>query len=96
VSEKVSSLELEANSIDPSAFLPQNNASLMEHERNNEAKAMTENVMEFSDSHKTKRKTVIACIGTMPSMANILSLCINMNTIIPAICSSDTASINSM
>jgi hypothetical protein len=90
VTEKVSSLEQEANLIKPSAFLPQKNASLVEHETNNEVKATMENLMDFSDSHKTKGKTVIACIGIMTSIANFLSLCINMNTIITAICSSDT------
>jgi hypothetical protein len=52
--EKVTSLELEANSIKPSAFLPQKNACLVECEKNNEVKAMLENVMDFSNSQKTK------------------------------------------
>jgi hypothetical protein len=38
--EKVTSLEIEANLIEPSAFPPQKNASLMEHKRNDEIKAM--------------------------------------------------------
>jgi hypothetical protein len=46
--------------------------------------------MGFSDSHKAKGKTTVACIGTITSMANFPSLCINMNAIITAICSSDT------
>ncbi len=87
--EKVTSLELEANSIKPPAFLPQKNASLVERERNNEVKATTENVMNVSDSHKTKGETTIARIGMMTSIANFWSLCINMNTIITMICSSD-------
>jgi hypothetical protein len=71
VTEKVTSLELEANSIKPSAFLPQKNASLVECKRSNEVKTMAENVMDFSDSHEMKGKTVIACIGTMTSMTNV-------------------------
>jgi hypothetical protein len=86
--EKVTSLELKANLIEPSAFLPQKNACHVEREKNNEVKATSENVMDFSDSHKTKRKTVISCIGMMISMTNFSSLCINMNTIITTICSS--------
>jgi hypothetical protein len=45
--------------------------------------------MIFSNSHKTKGKTAIACIGTMQSMVDLSSLCINMDTIITAICSSN-------
>ncbi len=43
--------------------------------------------MDFADSHKTKGKTAIACIGTMQSMVDFSSLCINMDMIITAICS---------
>ncbi len=45
--------------------------------------------MDFADSHKTKGKTAIACIGTIHSMVDFSSLCINMDTIITAICSND-------
>jgi hypothetical protein len=45
--------------------------------------------MDFADSHNTKGKTAIACIGTMQSMVDFSSLCINMDTIITAICSND-------
>jgi hypothetical protein len=45
--------------------------------------------MDFADSHKTKGKTEIACISTMLSMVDFSSLCINMDTIITAICSND-------
>jgi hypothetical protein len=45
--------------------------------------------MDFADSHKTKGKTIIACIGTLQSMVDFSSLCINMDTIITAICSKD-------
>ncbi len=87
--EKVTSLELEANSIEPSAFLPQKNACLVECEKNNKVKASLKNMMDFSNSHRTKGKTAISCIGTMISMTKFLSLCINMNMIITANCSSN-------
>jgi hypothetical protein len=45
--------------------------------------------MDFTDSHKTKGKTAIAHIGTMQSMVDFSSLCINMDMIITAICSND-------
>jgi hypothetical protein len=45
--------------------------------------------MDFANSHKTKGKTAIARIGTMHSMVDFSSLCINMDTIITAICSND-------
>jgi hypothetical protein len=87
--EKVTYLELEANSVEPSAFLPQRNKVLVEQELLSEVKATSENVMDFTDSHKTKGKTAIAHIGTMQSMVDFSSLCINMDTIITAICSND-------
>jgi hypothetical protein len=87
--EKVTSLELEANSMEPSTFLPQRNKVLVKQELSSEVKATTENKMDFADSHKTKGKTAIACIGTMQSMMDFSSLCINMDTIITAICSND-------
>jgi hypothetical protein len=74
--EKVTSLELKANSIKPSAYLPQKNVCLVEREKNNKVKAMLENVINFSDSHKIKGKTAISQIGTMISMTNFSSLCI--------------------
>ncbi len=72
-----------------SAFLPQWNKVLVERELSSEVKATSENVMDFADSHKTKGKTAIACIGTMQSMMDFSSLCINMDMIITAICSND-------
>jgi hypothetical protein len=75
--------------VKPSAFLPQRNTVLVKLELLGKVKATSENVMDFADSHKTKGKTVIACIGTMHSMVDFSSLCINMDTIITAICSND-------
>jgi hypothetical protein len=86
---KVTSLELEANSVEPSAFLPQRNKVLVKRELLSEIKATTENIMDFADPHKTKGRTAIACIGTMQSMMDFSSLCINMDTIITAICSNN-------
>ncbi len=50
-------------------------------------KSTSENVIDFTGSHKTKGKTAIARIGTMQSMVDFSSLCINMDIIITAICS---------
>jgi hypothetical protein len=83
--KKVTSFELEANSVEPSAFLPQRNKVLAERELSSKVKATSENLMDFADSHKTKGKTAIARIGTMHSMVDFSSLCINMDTIITAI-----------
>ncbi len=87
--KKVTSLKLEANSVEPSAFLPQRNKVLVKQELSSEVKATSENVMDFVDSHKIKGRTAIACIGTMQSMVDFSSLCINMDTIITAICSNN-------
>jgi hypothetical protein len=69
-------------------FYRRKNACLVEGEKNNKVKARCKNAMDFSKSHKTKGKTAISRIGTMISMADFSSLCINMNMIITAICSS--------
>ncbi len=87
--KKVTSLKLEAISVEPSAFLPHWNKVLVKQELSSEVKATTENVMDFDDFHKTKGRTTIACIGTMQSMMDFSSLCINMDRIITAICSID-------
>jgi hypothetical protein len=87
--EKVTSLKIEANSVGPSAFLPQRNKVLVKQELLSKVKATSKNVMDFANSHKTKGKTVIACIGTMHSMVDFSSLCINMDKIITTICSND-------
>ncbi len=68
---------------------PQRNKVLVKQELSSKVKATSENVMDFADSHKTKGKTAIACIGTMHSMVDFLSLCIIMDTIITTICSND-------
>ena len=85
--EKVTSLKLEANSVEPSIFLPQRNKCLIDQELINEMKATSKNIMDFTNSHKTKGKTSIARIGTMQNMMDFSSLCINMDTIITTICS---------
>ncbi len=87
--EKVTSLEIEANSAEPSAFLLQRNKVLVKQELLSEVKATSVNVMDFADSHKTKGKIAIACIGIMQSMVDSSSLCINMDRIITAICSNN-------
>ena len=85
--EKVTSLKLEANSVKPSGFLPQRNKCLIDRELINKMKATSKNIMDFTDSHKTKGKTAITCIGSMQNMTDFSSLCINMDTIITTICS---------
>ena len=85
--EKVTSLKLEANSVKPSVFLPQRNKCLIDRKLINKMKATSKNIMDFTDSHKTKGKTAITCIGSMQNMTDFSSLCINMDTIITTICS---------
>jgi hypothetical protein len=75
--------------VEPSAFLPQRNTVLVEQEVLSEVKALSENAMDFANSHMTKGKTAIARIVTMHSMVDFSSLCNNMDTIITAICSND-------
>jgi hypothetical protein len=54
VTEKVTSLKLQANSVEPSTFLPHRNKVLVKQELSSEVKATSENVMDFADSHKIK------------------------------------------
>jgi hypothetical protein len=84
--EKVTSHEHKAEKVEPSAFLPQKNKSLIEN------RATNENVMNIIDSQKSTCKTAIACIGTMTDTTDFSSLCINMDTVISAICTSDELS----
>ena len=87
--EKVTSLELEANSDESFVLLPQRNKCLIDQELTTKTKATSENIMDFIDSHKTEGKTTIAGIGTMQNMMDFSSLCINMDTIITAVFSNE-------
>ncbi len=65
--KKVTSLELKANSVEPSSFLPQRNKVLVKQELLSEVKATSENVMDFADSHKTKgRPRLLALVLCNP------------------------------
>jgi hypothetical protein len=76
--------------VKPSAFLSQRNKVPVKRELLSEVKVTSENVMDFANSHKTTGKTAIAHISTMQSMVDFSSsLCIDMNTIITAICSNN-------
>ena len=72
--EKVTSLKLEANSVKPSVFLPQRNKCLIDRELINKMKATSKNIMDFTDSHKTKGKTAITRIRSMQNMMDFSSL----------------------
>jgi hypothetical protein len=52
--EKVTSLELGANLVEPSVFLPQRNKVLVKRGLSSKIKATSENVKDFANSHKTK------------------------------------------
>ena len=78
-------LNNEANSINLSLFLPQQNASMIDRERSNNLTAHSENNMDIADAHKSKIYVAITRIGTMVDMTNFSSLCINYDTIISAI-----------
>ncbi len=79
----------EANSVDPSAFLPQRNTNLVDAVHRGDSTSRTETGMDVIDSHKTKVTTSITRIGLMISMRDITSLCINICTVISVI-TSDT------
>jgi hypothetical protein len=86
--EGVTLLNNEANSIDLSLFLPQQNTSMIDKEHSNKFTACSENNMDIANAHKSKKNVAITCIGTMVDMTKFSSLFINCNTIISAIVNS--------
>ena len=90
--DRVTSLNNKANSINNSAFLPQQNSCMVEQERIKDMMFKTENIMDVLDAHKSKAKTSIAQIGSMSSTVDFGSLCINMDSIITAITTADSPS----
>jgi hypothetical protein len=80
----------EANAVDPSAFLPQRNLTLVKEQQTKDQNSRSDLGMDVQDSHKTKISTGIACIGAITNMQDITSLCINVCAFLSAI-TSDTA-----
>ena len=78
---KAASLDNEAHVIYPSVFLPQKNTTLVHREAGKDLHACSENVMDVFDSHKSKTATSIACIGMMQDVDNSTRLCVNSDTI---------------
>ena len=58
--DRVSTLNNEANSIDPSAFLPQRNTCMVKQECIRDMITNTNKRMDVLDTHKSKAKTSIA------------------------------------
>lgn len=87
--EGVQSLHNEANAIDPSLFLPQRNACMLDKERTKDQLARSENSMDISDTHKSRVNVAITRIGTMTDMPDFSSLCINCDTVVAAMISAD-------
>jgi hypothetical protein len=75
----------EANSINLSLFLPQQNTSMINKEHSNNLTACSENNKDIADAHKSKANVAITCISTIVDMTNFSSLCINCDTIISTI-----------
>ena len=80
----------EANAVDPSAFLPQRNMTLVEEQQTKDRNSRSELGMDVQDSHKTKMSTSITRIGAITNMRDITSLCINVCATLSAV-TSDTA-----
>jgi len=79
--DEAASLDNEAHAIDPSVFLPQKNTALVNREAGKDLHARSENAMDVLDSHKSKTATSIACIGTMQDVDDFTSLCVNSDTV---------------
>ncbi len=91
-SNRVTSLNNEANSIDPSAFLPQRNAYMVVQQLLRDMITNTKKSMDVLGMHKSKAKSSIARISTMTSILDLSSLCINMDLIITAITTANSPS----
>jgi hypothetical protein len=79
--DEAASLDNEAHAIDPSAFLPQRNTALVNREAGKDLHARSENAMDVLDSHKSKTATSIARIGTIQNVDDFTCLCVNSDTI---------------
>jgi hypothetical protein len=84
---KVTNAHNKANSVDPSAFLPQRNLCLIKLERQKDLKLCNELEMDIIDVHKIKSSTSITRIVLVTSMGDVTSLCINICAVISAITS---------
>jgi hypothetical protein len=73
----VTSLNNEANAIDPSLFLPQWNTCMLNKECTKDQLTRSENNMDISGTHRSKVNVAIHLISTMVNMTDFSSLCIN-------------------
>jgi hypothetical protein len=80
--QPVNSLYNDVQSVGPMVFMPQTNAAQVETIMTSEMTFRNEMIMEVSESHRTRPKTVIARLGEMKSMESFSSTCVNMDTII--------------
>ena len=87
--EESTSLDNEAHAIDPYVGLPQKNPALVNREMSKDLHACSENAMDVLNVHKTKAVTSIACIGTMQDMEDFASLCVNLDTVVMGMFSSE-------
>ncbi len=70
--EGVTLLNNEANSINLSLVLPQQNTSMINGEHSNDLSACSENDMDIANAHKSKTNIAITHIGTMVDMTVLL------------------------
>ena len=87
--DEAASLNNEAHAIDPSVFFPQKNNALVSREACKDLYARSENAMDVLDSHKSKTTTSIARIGTMQDVEDFTSLCVNSDTVMMGMFSTD-------
>ena len=80
--EPSSSLFNEANSIDPSIFMPQKNLARVELIKQSELALSNETMMDVPDAQKSKPKTAMARIGVLTNVDDFTSICVNMDTMI--------------
>ena len=81
----VTSVLREANAVDILAFAPQRDNNHVMIQRSIEQNASLEHHLNLSDAHRVKPTTKINNIGSIKSIRDVISLCINLGTIIRAL-----------
>ena len=83
--QPVASVHREANAVDILSFAPQRDNNQVTNQRSIEHNASLEHQMNLADAHRVKPTTKIANIGTIKSIRDVISTCINLGTCIRAI-----------
>ena len=83
--ERVTSMFNEAHAVDMLAFAPQRNTAAINNERVQENDSSMEATMDIPEAHRKKTSTTMSRSGSIASIRDVRSLCINILTLILAV-----------